>query len=1762
MRGLKYKLIKHYNRCKIKLNMVVRFLNTYVLTMGKEKSVTGVKGLLRVAAMLVISLIIVSKVSGQVTLFSETFESYAATNSLNATGTNQWLQSIITGTNNYWAIGNNSNSITGNRSLTIYDNNAGTYYSYRKNRSCERIAYYSNPIDASNYTNLTLDFSWKCFGESGSPDYDYGMVVYSLDGSTWLDVSTTHYLGQSNKQSIVNLAIPSAVNGKQFYIGFRWINDNGFGSDPSFTIDDIIIQGISCAPAQPSAITGNIAPCRGATETYSITNVSGVTYNWTFPTGWVQTAGGTTNSVTVTVGSGSGNITVTPSNVCGNGTARTLGVTAQTSSPAAAGAITGLATVTSGQSGVTYTVPAITRAGTYSWSYSGTGATINGTGNSITVDFASNATSGNLTVYGINGCGNGTVSANYPITISSTSLCTVTPTSGLITTEAGGTATFTIKLNSAPTASVTITFTSADASEGTVTSAALTFSTTNWNTARTVTIKGVDDAFIDGAVAYTIIGTVTSTDPKFNGIAVPEVSVTNTDNDAVAARSIQVDRKEPEGGYGATDLVQNVMVKGCIKASNVTFNGISNTKNSQLGYFNKGTSDFPFSEGIVMSTGNVSDAEGPNKVSNTSTSVGSDGDSDIDSITKNNSYDAAVLEFDFIPAGDKVQFNYIFASEEYAEYIGATYNDAFAFLISGPGITGTKNIALVPNTSTAVSINNVHGPSYNTDYSQVYVSNGYYSDWRGNYYRKYFKTVTSNATANAAYYVDNGPSGNDTIMNNGKIQAVNAGGLSTEFDGRTTVLTATQSVTACETYHIKLVVADVGDAQYNSGVFLEAKSFTSNEIKMENLLLGSSDDKDVMYEGCDNSYIRFVRASGSNINETVAFDVQISGTATNGVDYKFVNSSGTVIDGGYGLGVFPSKATIPAGNEYVDYYYKAMSDGILEATETAIFQVINSCPCDPVVTYFTKKVTIIDVPDIQTTGSANVQCGSSGTPVVTITATLQSGMDPSNYLFGLDNSGIFQTSNQFVGTWATGTSHTVQVKDKFSCQSVTSAPIIIPAVSPILANAGADKEMCQFQSGIQLSGSGGIYYEWSSVPANGISYISNKYAAQPTILSTIPVGTYTFTLLVQDQSGSTPICKGTDDMVLTVKPTPVVTAIADKYEVCSGTLINLSTSVTNGVAPLTYSWNPSGELSDATIANPFFTPVVSSLSSRSFTVTVKSANLCSNTGQVPNIAINPSPVITVSSNTNATCADHSDGQIIITVSGGTPGSPTAYTYDWRNSSNINVGTTSTVSNLLPGNYTVTVTDGKSCPSIKVITVGADQPTVIITPTAPVTCAGVGLAIIATPAGGSGVYSTHAWTGAGATSLSSTSIVNPTFTNATTGSYALTYTVTDSKGCRGTASTTVTVNPKPAITVMTSTVCSGTGFTVTPVNATNGIVPTGTTYSWGAPTGTGFTGGAASSGSSSSITGTLTNTTSSTVTATYTVTPISGSCTGSTFTVSINITPIPTVTINYAGSPFCKSLLTGQTVTLTGTGAYTGGTYSSTTGLSIDASTGAIIPGTSTAGIYTVTYTAPASGGCGVVPTTTSVTITAKPTATISYTSTTFCKSLATGQTVTLTGTGAYTGGIYSSAAGLTIDASTGAITPGGSSAGIYTVTYNTPVSGGCAAVPTTTSVTIASNPTATIYPASPVTCEGLDIVLTAIPAGGSGSYPTHEWTGAGSVFLSATNIAVPNFKNLTAGTYALIYTVTDSNGCNGIANTIVTVDLVPATGPVYRQPNN
>ena len=267
-----------------------------------------------------------------------------------------------------------------------------------------------------------------------------------------------------------------------------------------------------------------------------------------------------------------------------------------------------------------------------------------------------------------------------------------------------------------------------------------------------------------------------------------------------------------------------------------------------------------------------------------------------------------------------------------------------------------------------------------------------------------------------------------------------------------------------------------------------------------------------------------------------------------------------------------------------------------------------------------------------------------------------------------------------------------------------------------------------------------------------------------------------------------------------------------------------------------------------------------------------------------------------------------------------------------------------------------------------------------------------------------------------------------------------------------------------------------------------------------------------------------------------------------------ITKVPTAVITYSGTPFCTSLSTGQAVTLTGTDAYTGGVYSSTTGLTVNATTGAITPSTSTAGNYVVTYTAPASAGCASVPTTTNVVITSLPTATITYAGTPFCTTLTTGQAVTLTGTAGYTGGVYSGSTGLSIDATTGSITPSTSTPGSHTITYTIAASAGCSQVTATATVIVNPIPIATATPSAITICS-LDITNIALSSNAIGT--SYVWTSASTNVTGASSSTGNNISDTLTVTGnvqgTVVYTITPSgSGCTGLPITAtVTVNPLP-----------
>ena len=285
------------------------------------------------------------------------------------------------------------------------------------------------------------------------------------------------------------------------------------------------------------------------------------------------------------------------------------------------------------------------------------------------------------------------------------------------------------------------------------------------------------------------------------------------------------------------------------------------------------------------------------------------------------------------------------------------------------------------------------------------------------------------------------------------------------------------------------------------------------------------------------------------------------------------------------------------------------------------------------------------------------------------------------------------------------------------------------------------------------------------------------------------------------------------------------------------------------------------------------------------------------------------------------------------------------------------------------------------------------------------------------------------------------------------------------------------------------------------------------------------------------------------TITYTVVAAEG-CVENPASTLVTITNEPEeASISYAGSPYCTS---HDPVAVSQTGA-TGGTYStSPSGLTINATDGTITPATSLGGTYTVTYYVRGTGGCSPQTKTTTIAITTSPTAVIKYNGAPFCQDNATAQTPTLTGTGAYTDGTFS-ASGLTINSSTGAITPNANTAGTYTVVYTIPTSGSCSSVTFNTSITINPLPTATIGGDATVCQNTTSPKVTFTGSGGTEPYTfTYKVNNGGDKFVttSSGNSVDVAQTTVSAGTYAYtLVSVSDANGCSKTATGTATITV-------------
>jgi gliding motility-associated-like protein len=315
-----------------------------------------------------------------------------------------------------------------------------------------------------------------------------------------------------------------------------------------------------------------------------------------------------------------------------------------------------------------------------------------------------------------------------------------------------------------------------------------------------------------------------------------------------------------------------------------------------IGTFTADESNIGLDKGLLITSGSAQNTVNPGTFF-TSTSNNLPGDDDLDylsTIDGNGTFsaDACIIELDVFVKTDELTFEYVFGSEEYPEFVNTNFNDIFAFLVSGPGIMGDPNmndqlnIATLPDgNNTLIQINSV------------------------------------NSSLNWEYY-----------RNNENGASVAYDGLTSDYLGVKKSLTARTDVEPCNTYHLKIAVADRGgtdpqflDRIYDSGVFMSEVKGGTHSIDV-NYFSGI----DYLVEECTLVPDEIIISIGEPKDEPTTYSLIIGGTATPGVDYE---------------ANFPTTITFPAGETETSFSIQALPDGITEGIETINIILANDFGC-------------------------------------------------------------------------------------------------------------------------------------------------------------------------------------------------------------------------------------------------------------------------------------------------------------------------------------------------------------------------------------------------------------------------------------------------------------------------------------------------------------------------------------------------------------------------------------------------------------------------------------------------------------------------------------------------------------------------------------------------------------------------------------------------------------------------------------------------
>jgi gliding motility-associated-like protein len=675
-------------------------------------------------------------------------------------------------------------------------------------------------------------------------------------------------------------------------------------------------------------------------------------------------------------------------------------------------------------------------------------------------------------------------------------------------------------------------------------------------------------------------------------------------------------------------LVQEVLLGGGVSVSNITFNGLpADQQYVQIGKFTGGSELVEFPEALVMGThfvdslvmgGVIFDAI-PDAVTN---------DPDLVQISGQQINDAAVLEFDFVPNGDSLEFRYVFASMEYQSYTCTQFNDAFGFFISGPGITGpfsddAENIALIPGTDIPVAINTVNGG--------VPTGVGVAQNC---------EDANPNWVEDSQYFVEN-----YDLQPEDDVQ----------INGMTTTLTAFAEVQCGEQYHIKLAIGDASDGALDSAVFLEAGSFTSNSAVQVSLDIPIGINDSTLYEGCGNAFLQFIRPVASSGIQETAF-LEISGTATNGVDFT---------------PELPDSIVFPPGVDTVNVFLTAPFDGQNEGEETVVVTITNvASECSGAI-LTSEFVFYIREPDplvVEGFDGALQDCSDEIDLFPIITGGY--GEYGYNWSNGLSSDTI-TVSPGFTTTYFVTVTDTCGVEPELAEFNVD-----VPVYPPVFVDLGDDVfiETCDvvlpLTPEITTGGFGSYSYDW---------YVNGDFVTDSNPFNFLVETTSTVAVVASDECGAI----DSDTILVELPPSDVIALLPEGYvaETCLEGFL-LPVIAEGGIGGLSFTWSVDGD--SITTTNQSFFDYHPSMGQ---TVSVHAEDQCQNIDRDTTLVEFNFPEVSFELSSDTSICEGTPAFLRAEAVGGSG----SFDYEWEGFSD-STATTLTVMPETDRNYFMSVTD--------------------------------------------------------------------------------------------------------------------------------------------------------------------------------------------------------------------------------------------------------------------------------------------------------------------------------------------------------------------------------------------------------------------------------------------------------------------------------------